>query len=112
MSLARQINLLKVHIQRRLTPAPPRARDTAFTPKETPTMILPTCRCQPQNHANLHHPYCPSAAEPMPLNDTQLQAEAAYVGRFVAPYVVADILSRKDEHGNPLFPLLSQHLDG
>ena len=74
-------------------------------------MILPNCRCNPQNHANVHHPHCPSVAEPMPLNDTQLLAESAYVGRFVAPYVAAEILSRKDADGNPLFPLLSQHID-
>ena len=48
---------------------------------------------------------------PCPSNDTQLLAESVYVGRFVAPYVSAEILSRKDDDGNPLFPLLSQHID-
>lgn len=74
-------------------------------------MILPNCRCTPQNHANLHHPYCPAVAEPMPLNDTQLQAGSDYVGHFVSHYVAAEILSRKGEHGNPMFPMLSQHID-
>ena len=70
-------------------------------------MILPICRCHPQKHNNVHHPHCPSVVEPMPLNDTQLQAESAYIGRLIA----AGILSRKDDDGNPLFPLLSQHID-
>lgn len=74
-------------------------------------MIIPNCRCQPQHHDNLHHPQCPAVAEPMPLNDTQLNAEAAYLGAFLAPYVAAEILSRKDDAGNPLFPLLSTHIN-
>ena len=73
-------------------------------------MLLPNCRCCPQNHGGIHHPHCPTVVEPMLLNDTQLQAESNYIGNFVSQHITAEILSRKDQDGNPIFPLLSQHI--
>ena len=77
---------------------------------------------QPQSHATLlrllppgRPAPAPPFARPRPLrgqaDQRPLQAASARIGDFVAPCVAVEILSRKDDHGNPMFPILSQHID-
>lgn len=70
-------------------------------------MIIPTCHGKTQDDSGLHHPYCPTVAEPQPLNDTQITAENSYVENYVSTVAARDIVFRKDVDGSPLFPNLA-----
>ena len=74
-------------------------------------MIIPTCRCNYAAITGTHHPHCPAVAEPQPMNHTQASAQHAYTQHFVSNIVARDIVFRKDDLGNPLFPNLAAHFD-
>lgn len=71
-------------------------------------MIIPHSCCQPDDHSC----HCPAVAETRPSNITQLDYENDYEQRYASygRHVAVEILSRHDEHGKPLFPLLSKHV--
>ena len=70
-------------------------------------MTLPSCHCPASQNPGPHHLHCLAVAEPQPLNQTQLTAESDYLTDNIA----GDIVFRKDDLGNPLFPNLAAHFD-
>ena len=74
-------------------------------------MIIASCRCTASQNPGPHHPYCPTVAEPQPLNQTQLTAESDYIIDHLSHNIARGIVFRKNADGSPLFPYLAAHFD-
>ena len=74
-------------------------------------MIIASCHCTASQNPDLHHPHCTAVAEPQILNQTQLTAESEYIIARLTDTIARDIVFRKEDLGNPLFPSLAAHFD-